>query len=161
MISAPRHSSRHRLVRSLPVVALSWAIPACGSDPNPIQLHPASGQVRFEGKPLPEVQVIFRPAGLDSTVPAPVPTAKTDLEGKFRLSTAVGEQGKLAEGAPAGDYLVGILTPRRSESINFLNKDGPKLTSDVLRGRFADPKTSDIKATIKAGENTLEPFDLK
>ena len=161
MISDPRRSSPRRVATPLLVALLSWAIPSCGGDAGQVKLHPASGRVLFGGKPLPEVQVIFLPAGPDPTAPTAVPIAKTDLEGRFRLATAVGEEGKLADGAPEGDYLVGIFTPRRSDSVDFLSKDGPKLTADVLKGRFADPKTSGLKATIKPGENALEPFQLK
>jgi hypothetical protein len=143
------------------VALLAAAIPACGGDPNQVALHPASGQVLYEGKALPDVQIIFRPAGADPTVVAAVPIGQTDSEGKFRLSTAVGEDGRLTDGAPEGDYLVGIVTPRRTDSVDILRKDGPKLTPDLLQGRFADPKTSGLKATIKPGENTLQPFDLK
>jgi len=138
------------------------AIPSCGEDTKGrVALHPASGQVLFRGQPLADVQVVFRPAGPEKPGLAPVPIGRTDPEGKFRLTTSVGDVGSLPEGAPAGDYLVGISTPRPSDSVDFLRKDAPKATPDVLRGRYADPGTSGLKATIKPRPNALEPFDLK
>jgi hypothetical protein len=155
-----RARNRSRLIPMSWIAALSAAIPSCGPSDQGIALHPASGLVRFQGKPLPDVQLVFRPVAINPALPTPVPIGQTDPEGKFRLSTANGAEGRLAEGAPAGDYLVGISTPRRSDSANLLKIDGPKLKADPLNGRYSDPKTSGLKATIKPGSNTLGPFDL-
>ena len=32
---------------------------------------------------------------------------------------------------------------------------------DLLRGRFADPKTTPLRAEVKEAINNLEPFDLQ
>lgn len=156
-----RRSSRRPILAAFVVLGLSSVIPACGGGSDGVTLHPVAGQVLFQGKPLPNVRLVFRPAGTASAITAPVPIGQTDSEGKFRLSTAVGEGGPLTNGAPAGDYLVAITTLRRSDSSDFLSKSASSTTPDPIQKRYADPQTSGLKATIKAGENTLEPFDLK
>jgi hypothetical protein len=144
------------------IAGLSAGLCSCGgSGPGQLTLHQADGRVLFQGKPLPGVQVLFRPAGVDKDAPATVSTGRTDDEGKFRLATFVPGESRPSEGAPAGDYLVAISTPARTDSIDFTRKEAAKTGPDLLQRRFADPKTSGLKATIKPGPNALEPFDLK
>jgi hypothetical protein len=160
MTPEPRRSPRRR---SLALVAgLSAGLCSCGgASPGQLTLHQASGQVLFQGKALPDVQVLFRPANLDKDAPATVPMGRTDSEGKFHLATFVPGESRPSDGAPAGEYLVAISTPARSDSIDFTRKEATKPVPDLIQRRFADPKTSGLKATIKPGPNALEPFDLK
>ena len=111
-------------------------------------------------------QIMFKPIskapGADSKAPsAPVSIAKTDQDGKFRLTTHAGPDGTPVDGAPAGDYTVAIATSRPSDSGDIIGKKSPGEAANLIGSRYADPKTSGIKATIKAGPNALEPFDLK
>ena len=111
-------------------------------------------------------QVMFKPVSNapiadGKAPPAPVSIAKTDQDGKFRLTTHSGPDGTPADGAPAGDYTVAIATSRQSDSGDILAKKAPGEAANLVGSRYADPRTSGLKATIKAGENTLEPFDLK
>ena len=156
---------RPRLVRQLGLASL-WVATATsagcgGAGTTSVPLYPSSGQVLSNGKPVAGVQVTFRPIvpeGQNS--PAPVPIARTDKDGKFRLATTVGEAGQAVDGAPAGDYAVALVAAR-SDSADFLRKDAASPTSATIDARFSNPETSGLKATIKPGENTLEPFDLK
>ncbi|WP_435008556.1 hypothetical protein P12x_005764 [Tundrisphaera lichenicola] len=151
--------THRQALATLIVGGLPAALAGCGgSDPGRFPLHPAGGQVLLQGKPLPGVQVTFRPASADEE--APVPMARTDQEGRFRLSTFLPGSTVASEGAPAGDYRVAISTPARSDSIDFARKDAPKVAPDLLRGRYADPGSSGLRASIRPGPNTLEPFDL-
>jgi hypothetical protein len=56
---------------------------------------------------------------------------------------------------------VALAPPARSDSRDFLNKGATASTTSPLGTGYADAKTSGLKATVKPGENTLEPFDLK
>jgi hypothetical protein len=58
------------------------------------------------------------------------------------------------DGAPAGDYQVTIIFP-----MNRYNKNQSGI--DRLKGKFSDPKTSGLTATIEPKANELKPFNLK
>ena len=155
----PRPTPARRVAPAL--LWLAATAPGCG-DPGPtVPLHPTTGQVLLRGKPLEGIQVSFRPVTAGEGRAAPVAVARTDREGKFRLVTAVGVEGRTLDGAPAGDYAVALAPPGRSDSRDFLNKDATRSTASPLGSAYADAKTSGLKATVKPGENTLEPFDLK
>jgi hypothetical protein len=145
-------------------LALLWLAPAssgCGGSGATVPVFQTAGQVLFQGKPLEGVQVAFHPLAAGAGRAAPVAVAKTDQDGKFHLVTAVGADGQTIDGAPAGEYAVALTPPGRSDSRDFLNKGTVKAAPDPIGKRYADAKTSGLKATIKPGPNTLEPFDLK
>ena len=133
----------------------------CGGSTT-VSVFPTTGRVLFQGKPLEGVQVTFRPAApAGAGTPSPVPLAKTDAQGKFRLTTAVGEGGLAVDGAPAGDYAVALVASGRSDSVDFFGKGAPKAVANPIGDRYADAQTSGLKVTVKPGSNELEPFDLK
>jgi hypothetical protein len=124
-----------------------------------VPVHPVKGQVLVDGKPLAGAQVTFHPA--DESKPGQDvarPTGQTDEEGRFRLMTYTRD-----DGAPAGSYLVSIsgLARPQSEGSNVLESAGPLTKTDVLRGRYLDPRKSDLKAEVRVGDNTLPAFELK
>lgn len=141
------------------VVGLVIMLPACNGTPEgQVPVYPVSGQVQFKGKPLSGALVVLHPtddAKYGSGVPRP--SGRTDEKGQFLLRTF-----SLDDGAPAGSYRVSIssVPERRSENGLFSN---PKvaLPTDVLKGRYLDPKKTSLSAEVKEGENTLPPFDLK
>ncbi len=146
----PRPSTaRIVLVACLALVPLACGEPSEKRAP----LFPASGKVTFEGKPLPGAFVLLRKAAPDPDVPSP--NAITGEDGSFVLTTYENQ-----DGAPAGDYVVTISTaPRPVEKRVSLKKAEPHV--DLLKGKYADPKSSGLRATIKPGSNALEPFELK
>ena len=160
MIAAdPRPSFSRRFV-----LALSWlaaAAAGCGDSGPTVPLHPTTGQVLLRGRPLEGVQVAFLPLSAGGGLASPAAVAKTDQDGKFHLVTAAGADGRALDGAPAGEYAVALAPPGRSDSRDFLNKDAAKTASNPIGNRYADAKTSGLKATIKPGPNALDPFDLK
>ncbi|HZT81030.1 MAG TPA: metallophosphoesterase [Gemmataceae bacterium] len=107
--------------------------------------HPARGKVLFEGMPTPGAYVVLSPVEgkgvrADSLVEA---------DGSFTLSTYTAN-----DGAAEGEYTVTIVW--RKPMLDAEGKPGPNL----LPARYADAKTSGLKATIKAGKNELS-FELR
>ncbi len=155
--------SRVPFVRAvgLTLAALALAtFSGCGGTGSTVPLHSTTGQVLLQGKPVEGVQVTFHSvagAGKDTTTP--VPFARTDKDGKFQITTAVGPDGQALNGAPAGDYLV-TLVLSRSDSADFLKRPANGSTIPSIDARFANPTTSGLKATIKPGENALEAFQV-
>ena len=97
------------------------------------------------GKPAVGAFVLFIPALESANSPDPRPRATVGDDGSFRLSTYGTE-----DGAPAGDYLVTVTWPL----------DG-RDDEDKLRGRYAEPGRSKLKATVKEGPTEVPPFRLK
>lgn len=116
---------------------------------------PVRGLVTYKGAAAPGVTVQFHttgePQGM-AEIYAAKPSAVTDVEGKFALSTY--EEG---DGVAAGEYVV-----------TFEWKDFDPLKNgysgpDRLKGKYADPKTSEFRVTIRSDEEQvidLKTFDL-
>ena len=131
------------------VAAAVFGLASCRrADHEPV--YPVTGKVFYKGKPAEWARVtLFSLSDRDSKKPRP--GAQVGSNGEFRLSTYVSY-----DGAPAGRYAVTIVYPSPTQKENDENV-GP----DLLQGRYADPKTTPLRAEVKEGENRLEPFDLK
>ncbi len=80
-----------------------------------------------------------------------VSRTEADGEGNFKLATY-----EAGDGVPAGDYVLTFVM----QEFNLMSREysGP----DQLGGRYADPKTSEVKITVKDGEPTdLGVIELK
>ena len=149
--------------RTASAVALAGFTLLVGCDSGPPAgkhpVYPVEGQVLFNGKPVANAVVSFHPVDESKFGDSiPRPTGQTDENGRFQLMTYYS-----GDGAPEGSYLVSIAGRGRplAEAGNLLDSAKSAGKADVLQGRFVNPKTSGLKATIKAGPNPLEPFQLK
>ena len=128
-------------------------------------VYSVKGKVLYKGKPISAGVVLFEleggdPASSTSTpVGAPLrATGRIEADGSFRLITYQG-----TEGAPAGNYKVGISSvPPRSEA-NILDAaaSAKKGNPDVLGGRYSDPKTSGLRIQVLKNQTNEPTFDLK
>ena len=136
----------------------------CGGSEGHPPVFPVKGKVLYKGKPVPGGSVVFELEG-DSTSaskadPGSGPlraTGRIETDGSFRLMAFPG-----AEGVPAGTYKVGITSiPPRSEG-NLLDaaKSASKGNPDVLRGKYADPKSSGLQAKVVMDQPNEPTFDL-
>ena len=158
--TSPEVAVLHANYRSVRIVVALTAMLVFGCDgatPGRVRVYPAHGKVLYKGKPLAGALVVLHPAKAPRdgrTIPSP--TGRTDDEGNFRLQTY-----ESPDGAPAGDYLVGISSapePIGERGLFGAKKIGPAV--DPLGGRYADPQTSGLKAHVDAAETTIPPFDL-
>jgi hypothetical protein len=125
---------------------LAATLTGCAAKDAGVETHPVTGQVLEAGKPIANATVVFHPDA--PTAVFPKPSAKTDANGNFRLST-FGSQ----DGAPAGRYRVTVelwLAGKPDE--------GP---SNRLPAKLSQAETSGLTATISDGSNALKPFDLR
>ena len=113
-------------------------------------VYPVTGKVFFLGKPAEGATVTFVPRDRDDPKTRR-PGGQVQSDGSFRLSTYASY-----DGAPAGRYAVTIIYPSPEKKENDENV-GP----DLLRGRYADPKTTPLTAEVQAGTNDLEAFQLQ
>ena len=136
----------------LPLLALALLLPACGpAGRKPV--YPVAGQVLDgEDKPAAGALVVFHPveAGDPNAVK---PLAYVDDVGKFALTTY--DQG---DGAPEGEYVVTIEWRPRNPNPFAPDKEGP----DRLRGRYSDPKTSQLRFRVeRKPDNAMPPVRLR
>jgi hypothetical protein len=131
------------------LAGLMLQLASCGRGGH-ARVYPVAGRVLFKGKPAEGAQVTF--VSLDDKDPKmPKPGAQVKKNGVFRLSTYLSY-----DGAPAGRYAVTVIYRSPVRKVDDENM-GP----DLLQGRYADAKTTPLKAEIKTGNNELESFDLQ
>jgi len=110
-------------------IFLGLVIAACGCGGGP-RLAPVSGQVKLDGKPLPDAQVTFRPDSKE-VHPGPPSSGMTDAEGRFTLRTADGH-----DGAVVGPHKVRISLRAKASSAN---PDAP--SPEKLPARYSGDDT--------------------
>lgn len=135
--------------RAAALVALC-ALAGCGGAPDRVPVYPAGGSLAHDGKPAVGAIVILHPADPAS---APIkPRGKVKADGTYRLTTY-----DTGDGAPAGAYAVTVYWPRPPAPGQPDNDDGP----DRLGGRHLRPDQPVARVTVVAGDNALEPINLK
>jgi hypothetical protein len=84
---------RLRVHPILPAMMLLCLMSGCGS--KDYELVPVSGHVSLDGKPVPNVGVMFVPLAKSTDNPnvGPGSLGRTDAQGHFKLETALGDQG--------------------------------------------------------------------
>ncbi len=128
-------------------LGLVCCLTACSDVHRP---YPVSGKVHFRQRPAHGALITLVPLS-NSDPKAPRPTGTVEKDGKYRLTT------RLAfDGAPIGTYAVTIVYPSPEKKVEEQNA-GP----DLLQGKFSDPRTTTLRAEIKAESNELPTFDLK
>ncbi|HEY7313547.1 MAG TPA: hypothetical protein VH643_29625 [Gemmataceae bacterium] len=137
-----------RLLHAVLVALLPLGAVSCGGKGNDRKpTYPVRGRVLFQGKPATGALVLFHPVHEDD--PAAVrPHGQVNGDGAFVLSTY-----EAKDGAPAGEYVV---------TIDWRNNDpgyGPE-GSSLLPVKYATPKASPLRATVKAQTNDLAPFQI-
>jgi hypothetical protein len=138
-----------RLTTTAGGLALCALLVGCGGDGRPA-CHPVTGKVLVDGKPAVRAVVAFHPLAPQADGQSYGPSTITGDDGGFRLTTF-----DAGDGAPAGEYAVTVVA-------TYVVKGGQDVAvSDLLGGRYADPKTTPLKVTVKEGDNVLQPFDLK
>jgi hypothetical protein len=129
-------------------------LPGCGDDgPLRKETFPVSGQVVIDGQPPSSpVQIMCHPVGGMDQQQRTISQSVTGDEGRFSISTY-----ETGDGAPAGEY---VLTFEWGQMNLFsMQYGGP----DKLNGRYADPKTSQIKFSVTpdGGPVDLGRIELK
>jgi hypothetical protein len=119
-------------------------------------LQPVQGKVLYKDQPAKGVVVSFHPTA-SSSKRSETSVGVAGEDGSFTLST--GQK----TGAPPGEYVVTFIWPEEvltKPARKFAPPPEPE-TRDRLQGTYANPKTSQFKVQIKAGDHQLEPYRLK
>lgn len=145
-MSQPRCRGLRAVWPAAGLFALIILLPACSGG-----LQTVKGKVTQKGTPLKGAIVFFHPA--DGSTPA---TGVADAEGVYSLSTGT------TSGAAPGEYKVTIRWPAEpdpSKAGKIPNSSDAPLPPDRLMGKYGDPKTTKLRATVNRGSNDV-PFDL-
>jgi hypothetical protein len=136
---------RHGSFLVIAVALAATGVSCCRSDRTVV--HPTQGSVRFQGQPATGALVVFHPLDTSPEMQKLRPGGNVEADGKYYLST-YGPK----DGAPAGKYRVTVIwaSPGSGE------RPGP----DRLGGRYANPSTTPLTATVAEGDNQIEPFEL-
>jgi hypothetical protein len=167
MIRRPCFYRRRGRVERLMIALLTAASLACthwpGDDHPPV--YPVKGKVLYKGHPIVGGVVVYEFDEGEAQGPATSAgrgslraTGRIEPDGSFRLVAFPG-----AEGVPEGRYRVGIssMPPRTEGGILDSARSATKGNPDVLRGRYADPKTSGLHAEVVKDAANEPTFDLK
>ena len=138
--------ARHRFPGSTPAglaAALAALLAAGCAGEASVPIQPVSGKVLLaNGKPLASGTVYLEPVN----APALRASGKIQSDGRFTLTTR--SEG---DGAAEGEGVVYIV-PDPAIS----GKGAPPFSV-----AYTDPEASDLRVTVKAGKNELEPFVLQ
>jgi hypothetical protein len=148
------------------LIAGTAALLACSQAPESLPpVYPIKGRVLYKGKPITGGTVVFERVGSD-----PPESKSTQGSGPLRATGRIAADGSFGlrafpgtEGVPEGQYKVGVSSiPPRSEG-NLLDAaaSAQKGNPDVLRGRYADPRTSGLRARVVKDQANEPTFDLK
>ncbi len=119
-------------------------------------LHPVTGRVTFDGKPIPGGSVRLFPVGSGaSAASSDVHSAVVREDGSFEVRTfRAGGQGI---GAPAGDYQVSVSWTGHP----YIDTDIPRdELPEQLPARYTRPQTSGLEAKVTSGGTVLPEFEL-
>jgi hypothetical protein len=132
-------------------VVCSSVLAICGctgsSGPETVEVV---GTITMDGKPIEGANVIFHPIGTATNVLAS--QATTNADGRFELSTHVGK-GEFKRGVVPGEYAVAVA---KLDTAAIAKTYAPP--SNLLPKRFANPETSELKATVAADQVNDFPF---
>jgi hypothetical protein len=133
------------------VIAL---LPVCGcgkppADAPTVPIHPVSGIVTLDGKPIQGAQVAF--VALQAAEPVAIsPNGVTDAEGKFCISTY-----SVNDGAPDGAYAATVSWPE----VLTAGGSEPEFGKERLPSRYQDPQKSGLVVTVS--EDLLDPLTFE
>lgn len=135
------------------VVFLLLGCLGCGPDDGRVRVYSVNGKVLVNGQPAEGARVVFYP-----TTPAepgqkvPTPSATTDASGEYRLDSY-----EVEDGAPAGEFKVTVVWPEPPPA----NATGEFDLKDRLRGRYSNPQTTQLTATVEEGGGEIPAFELQ
>jgi hypothetical protein len=161
-ICHPRRGRAGRLALAIST-AVSLACAPTGDHP---PVYPVKGKVTYKGQPITGGSVLYELEGGGEAKGSPAEpgagplrvTGRIQADGTFQLRAFPD-----VEGMPEGRYKIGITSRLGRSEVGIFDAASKikKGDPDVLHGRYADPKTSGLKAEVVKDRPNEPTFDLK
>ena len=136
-----------RRIGWIALAAMLLVSTACGD--GRIKTYPVTGKVLVDGQPIGGLRVVLYPIEGSEEFEQQRPIAYTEADGTFQMMTF-----KPGDGAPAGDYRVGIKWPGGGQKSRSNAHDEGRPTRprgpDAFQGRFK-PENSGLTAEVPSG----------
>jgi hypothetical protein len=142
-----RRAFARSAVRFLALAVVGLAPLACG--PSGPEMASISGKVTYGGKPVPKGTITFIPSSPGGRNAVGV----IGPDGSYTLQTE-----KPGDGALLGDYIVTVSA--HDEAVLDYIPAKPVEPKLLAPAKYENPKTTDLKATVKRGASPVN-FDLK
>lgn len=113
-------------------------------------VYPVTGKILIDNRPTKDVVISFHPIEEVKNPKALRSLTTTDADGTYKLTTYVTH-----DGAPTGEYVVTVYWPGKVPPGSPIGEVGP----DQLKGKYADPTTSKLRATVREQSNSFD-FNL-
>lgn len=143
---------------ALCIAAVVGIVGSASCGPPTIQrepVFPVQGRIIVSGKPADGAVVCFHPLN-DAKGNAMRSHAQVAADGTFSLTTYVKE-----DGAREGAYAVTVYWADTAKTARSEEEESSDLPPDRLKGRFANPQVSKLRATIGPKPTVFEPVDLE
>lgn len=129
-------------------IALLTMVGCSEAPPDRTPVFPVKGSITFKGQPISGALVALHPQ--TPIAGTPNPRANVGKDGAFEVSTYV-----TADGAPEGEYVLTVLWYKPI-------KQGTDVISgpNVIPAKYANPNTSDLKVSVKPGDNAVPAITL-
>lgn len=114
---------------------------------NRVKVYPVEGKLNVLGRPAGNAHVAFHHVDKDR-IGGLCPVGVTRPDGTFQLITYGGN-----DGAPEGEYVVTVIWPNESVSVDECCAD--PLNLDRLQGLYFDPAKSTLRATVRPERNEI------
>lgn len=137
-----------RTFKTLSLVATCmFALTTLGCGESWLEVVPASGTVKVDGKAPEGAHIVLHPKTPVGTDPI-APTATVKPDGSYVITTY-----QAGDGAPPGEYVATVQWYQ-------IDKDGI-VGPNVIPKEYSTPQTSPIKVTVKSdGPTTIEPIAI-
>ena len=148
-----------RFAATLCSLVAAFLVSGCGSKgPVRPETHAAGGTVLLEGQPVPGAHVTYQLA----SDPTRIAYGTTNDQGEFALTTF-----ETNDGAVAGDYVVKVMKLESAPAADqgSIPPGGPPPPppppKSLIPAKYGKFETSELKATVAAGQPNRSEFQLK
>ena len=155
-----RNRARTPCARSAALFAIAASLLAgAGCGDGQLATYPVTGKVIIDGQPAAGALVIFCP--VEGQGPEELerlrPAGETGPDGQYQLTTF-----ETYDGAPAGEYQVMVRWgPRPQQTTDGGRPERGRRPPDRLRGRYMNPQTSGLTATVEEDATEVPAFELR